>query len=210
MPVITKLATRDRMKDRIGTSEVTEDDRFDELLEVSTQIAVDLVGAEIRREAEVTLYPWGSPDRVSYLLIPRFPIESITSVKQAYLEPAEDDWSSITALVEHREYVVVDPGAGQAGNRGKLRRMYDTWLQLPHHIQVVGTFGFADPAEVPEGAIAPPVDLQESIVADAIMRWQHRNSAGYGSSELPGSVSELNPHPALKQACSRLRRWTLG
>lgn len=210
MVKITKLATRARVKDRIGTSETSEDDRFDELLEVSTQVAVDLIGAEVRREADVTLYPDGSPDQGKTLVLDRFPIESITSIKQAHIETAASGFASITALTADEDYIVVAPGSGEDSNRGMVRRISGVWTLKPMHLQVVGTFGFADPADVPVGGIEPPERLQEAITDDTIARWHHRNSGGYGSSELPGSTDDLKPHPALVAACKSLRRSLLG
>lgn len=205
MAIITKLATRDDLKQRLGTSETAQDALFDELLEDATQAAVDLVGVEIRREVDVAIYPWDPDTHSAFLYLPRFPVESITSVKQAYAVPSGNDWSGITALTEHSDYFIVDPGAGQATNRGTLRRINSQWQRGQHLIQVVGTFGFADPGSIPVGGIAPPKNLQEGIIAEALKRWSYRRPGGLGQKE-NGADREDAPHDKLVRAAEALRR----
>lgn len=211
MAIITKLATLDRFKRRLGTTETSEDQQLNELLDVATAVAVDLAGVEFRRDDAVTVYPWDVPDRGSFLYLPNYPIESIDSVKQVYRVPEGNDWTVVDPLVEYTDYLVVDPGAGKASNSGILRRINSMWFRKPGMIQVVGTFGYADPANVPEGAIAPPEELQEGIINEAIQRWTYRNTGGTGDVELPGGggyrSNGLKPHRNLVAAVKKLKRW---
>ena len=209
MPTITRLVTIDRVKSRLGTTESGEDAALYELIEAATELACRLVGSEIRREADVTLYPACFPRDTRRLPLSRFPIESISSVKQAYSVPDSNDWSEVTALTEFTDWMVDESASGSSGRNRWLVRLNDDWLAHPRFIQVVGTFGFADPASVPSGAHEPPEDLQEALAAEVIQRWTYRNTGGVGEVSLPSGGSYrsrgLKPHTALVDACRRLR-----
>lgn len=206
---MSKLATREDFKQLMGWSGDELDTLIDALLERASAVAERIAGHKLMREADVTEYPWDPVTHPRCVRLARFPIESVSSVKQLYDFGTDSDFDGQGALTENDDYVV-------DATTGKLCRIHGWWTAKRRHLQVIYTAGYYDPggaAPTPD-AIEPPKALQDGVLQHAIRMYQQRNTAGLANVNLGqgGSMStpDVEPHPSLLDACTRLRMWEMG
>lgn len=137
---LAKLADLKKLVSPGGTTETTHDELLTALLERASERAEDLVGHGLLRR-EVTEYPFDPIGQSRFLRLERWPIESITSIKQAMEAMTAAEFSSETALVENGDFVV-------DGERGKIERLNSAWYLHRNWLQVIYIGGFGDPANL--------------------------------------------------------------
>lgn len=141
--MITRLAKLADLKKLVapgGTTETTHDELLTVLIERASARAEELVGHSLLRQT-VTEYPADPACHSRFFRVRRWPIESITSIKQAMEAMTASEFSLETALVENDDYVV-------DSERGKIERINSVWYLNRNWLQVIYTGGFGDPANL--------------------------------------------------------------
>lgn len=190
MAMIAKLAD---LKTRLGIAGSAQDNTL-------TQILKD-VGAMFDTHCNRTLL-YSASDETEYfdgdvgeLLLRRWPIVSITSVK----EDDDQDWANATALTLNSDYRRHDP-------RGRLIRLPDDtrWLAGPNTVQVIYKGGYNDPAEAAIAGVSyVPERIQQAALLQAQFGWERRNQMSQASTSPVGGaggvVSTQSEYGMLRQ-----------
>jgi len=201
---LAKLADL-KQRDLLNISGTDLDTRLTTLLETASAMAESVRGAgrELRRGTFVE-YPWDTDPEAKVVKLRRYPIESVTSVKQLYDYGTDAEFTAQTALVENTDFVV-------DSELGKLERQYSHWWLKRRHLQVIYVAGYVDPDEDPmPDAILPPDDLQHGVLLQAVRLFRTGGFAGtdQAGGGAAGSVS-VNSQPLVPElvaACEALRR----
>lgn len=170
--MITRLAKLADLKTLIGDSEGAMDALLTQLLEQSSRRCegVELAGRPLMRQASIVEYPW-YPDAHRMFnqtfRVDRFPIESITSIKQRYGTSTDAQFTAETALVEFTDWTITGRPAGDPKNRGLIERVNGSWTLRPRYLQVIYTGGFMDPANLEVIAVAANADAIEVRAGEA-------------------------------------------
>lgn len=205
---MAKLAKLADFKTQMDLTATNDDAFIGQCLDRATAIAEQLCRRPLVREVDRVEFPEGEPRYSRFARLAVFPIESVASVKQLTSTGTDAIFTAATGLVENEDYVVDAAG-------GQLERIGAGWLLAPRCLRVQYTAGYIDPAtaEIPEGAILPPDDLQNAILQQALRLFQHRKTGGTRDVSFAhgGGVNftEAKPHPALLDVCAHLRRWSL-
>lgn len=203
------LAQLDDLKQLLGSDVTDHDALLTALLDRASAVAEGLVGVRegfLRRSVGVVEFPFSDLDQSVFLRLARRPIEAIASVRQLDQPGTDADFDAAEDLVENEDYTTDDWLA-------TLERIHTAWWLRRRCVRVIYTAGFVDPSEEvpPVSAIAVPQDLQHGVLQQAIRMFQTRDSAGLRQFSTGEGTSittvEAEPHPALVDACFRLRRW---
>ena len=129
-----------------------------------------------------------------YLQLDRYPIVSITSIKQAY----DYDFTSATALTEDTDFRIVKKG--KAGNKGIIYKINSAWLEKEDIIQVVYKGGFCPAGQTPgAGEFALADDLREAAIVQSAFDYKRKDDLGLASiSAEGGSISKFETYGLLK------------
>ena len=135
--------------------------------------------------ADVTEYLTGSGAR---LLLARYPIVSITSVKEA----TDYDFTNATALTADTDYRQV-----ASGKNGILFRMYNRWSQTEDSVQVIYRGGYAAAGQTPgTGETALPADIREAAIEQTCFVFKRRDDLGL--SAISGEGGGIQKFSAMK------------
>jgi len=151
---------------------------------------------------DVTEYYTGG---ASYLNLKRYPVVSITSVKESY----DYDFDSADALVADSDYRLVG-----GGKNGILYRIYSSWYDFDDSIQVIYKGGFCSAGQTPgEGEFVLPADLREAAIEQASFLFKRKDDIGLSSVGFEGgSISKFSPMdllPMVKKTLDDYVRRTL-
>jgi hypothetical protein len=133
--------------------------------------------------ADVTEYYKGLS---SQLIVKRYPIVSITSIKEAL----DYDFDAATALVANTDYRLTNGGAG-----GILHRMYTYWPDVPDAVQIIYQGGYCSAGQTPgSGETAMPNDLREAAIEQASFILKRKDDIGLTSVGFEGgSINKSGP-----------------
>jgi hypothetical protein len=132
--------------------------------------------------ADVTEYYTGAG---LYLQLRRYPIISITSIKEAI----DYDFDAADELVEDDDYRIMNGGIN-----GILCRIYACWPFTPDATQLIyrGGFAAAD-AALGENETALPDDLREAAIEQACLFFKRKDDLGLSSVSFEGgSIQKFN------------------
>jgi len=121
----------------------------------------------------------------SYLQLNRYPVISITSLKQAL----DYDFDSAEALEENVDYRLMNNGVN-----GIIRRINLQWFEVPDSIQVLSRGGFCAAGVSPaEGEIALPAKIREAAIEQATFIYKRKDDIGLsGVGFQGGSISKFS------------------
>ena len=152
--------------------------------------------------AAVTEYYTGQGQ---YLQLARYPIASITSIKDA----SDYNFTSAVALVADSDYRLI-----RAGEKGILYSMLGDWDPNPDAIQVIYRGGFVAAGDaVGTGETALPADLREAAIEQAVFLFQRKDDMGLVQVNYQGgSINkqvDMNLLPQVKLILDNYRRPSL-
>ncbi|MGD0077036.1 MAG: hypothetical protein ABSB91_00260 [Sedimentisphaerales bacterium] len=155
-------------------------------------------------DADVTEY-FGADPGWQRLLLKRYPIISITSIKEA----ANYDFDSAEALVVNEDYRIVNSGLN-----GIIYRIDGRWLAGEDVIQVISRGGYCGAGETPStGEHAIPNELREAAILQATFMFKRKDDIGLNSvSTMGGSISkfaDVELLPLVKQVLDKYKRPSL-
>lgn len=188
------------VKDRLGETSTQYDGLISRII---TGLGA-VFDAECRRRllvtaADVTEYHTG---RGPLLQVKRYPIVSITSIKEA-----EDyDFDSADALTADTDYRLL--GDGQSGT---LNRMYLNWPPTRDAIQIIYRGGYCSAGQTPgTGETALPDDLREAAIEQASFIFKRRDDIGLSGVTVEGGgmskFSAMQLLPMVANILSAYRR----
>jgi hypothetical protein len=179
-----RICTLADVKDRLGESGAEHDTLLNRLIASLESLFDSYTGRHlIVPSADVTEYYSG---RGPLLQIRRYPVVSITSIKEA----VDYDFTGADALVADTDYRIVNDG-----RNGIILRIYSVWDALSDSIQVVYKGGYCAAGVTPgEGETALPDDLREAAIEQATFFFKRRDDLGLSSVSFQGgSISKFSP-----------------
>lgn len=197
-----RICTVFDIKDRLGISADTTE--YDKLLTRLVNGIESIFNSHCDRQflltdTDVTEYYTGCGRQ---LLLKRYPIVAVTSIKQA----ADYDFASATALTEDTDYRQIN-----AGKNGIIYLAYTNWLGTPDSIQVIYRGGYrAAGKTVGSGETAVPNDLREAAILQATFVFKRKDDIGLASTGFQGgSISKFSAIkllPMVEQILKKYRR----
>lgn len=188
------------VRDRVGTetSNTTDDAAIQDMIRgVSGQFDTyaDRIFLLNSSDATETFSSFGR-----YLSVPRFPIVSVTSVKEA----SDYDFSSATSLTVNDAYRVVN-------DKGYIYRLAASWSSGPDENQVVYKGGYVGPgATVSAGETALPNDIREAAIMQVQFVLNRRGDVGLTAVSSTGmsitKFSAMDLLPLVKKTLNMYRR----
>lgn len=182
------LCTTDDVKNRRGITG-TESDTVIETIIAAVQAAFEGYCGRylIQTAADVTENYTGQG---LYLRLKRYPIISITSIKDA----SDYDFDNAEAWVADEDYRIV-----ANGTKGILYTLLGYWDEVPDSIQVIYRGGYCPAGSSPGvGETAVPDDLREAAILQAVYNFQRKDDLGLqtvsgtgGSIAKPGDADLL-------------------
>lgn len=198
--VVGRICTLADVKDRLGLTDTDHDSTINRIISGLEEIFNSHTKRSlIVSAADVTEYFTGLG---SYLQLNRYPIVSITSVKEAY----GYDFDSASALSENTAYRKV-----AKGKNGILYRVFSTWLSVEDTIQVIYRGGYCAAGQTPgEGEFAMPADMREAAIEQTTFLFKRRDDIGLsGVGFEGGSISKFSAIdllPMVKKVLDKYRR----
>jgi len=181
--VIARICTLADVKDRLGKTDTDYDAMINRIIAGLEAIFENYIRRKLLVSAvDITEYFSGCG---SLLLLNRYPVVSITSLKIAY----DYDFDSADALVENT-------GFRQVANaeNGILYRINMSWPENPDTVQVIYRGGYCSAGQTPgEGEFALPADLREAAIEQASFLFKRKDDIGLsGVSAEGGSISKFS------------------
>lgn len=141
-------------------------------------------GRPLLMNSEDVTEEYSSEDCREYLLFNRYPIISITSIKEA----SDYDFENATALVLNTDY-----RPSNKGLNGIIYRISDYWLAGDGVIESKYRGGYCGAGETPsQGEYALPAELREAAITQAIFLFKRKDDIGLSSvSSQGGSISKF-------------------
>ncbi len=180
------VCTTDDVKTRLGLS----GSKYDVMI---TAIVVGLTGrfdafcgrTLLQTAADVTdYYTGGCP----YLQLNRYPVISITSVKEAW----DRDFDNADALTANDDYWQMN-----GGKNGIIYRNLSRWPIRPDSIKVIYRGGYAAAGEEPGSSeIALPAEIREAALQQASLIYKRRDDIGLSAVGFEGG--SMNKFQAMK------------
>ena len=200
---VGRICTVADLKDRLGISDTDHDQLFARIINGLESVFNKFTRRTlIVNAADDTEYYTGGS---RYLQLLRYPIVSITSIKQS----AVYDFASADALVANEAYRQV-----RGGINGILYYIYSNWLETEDSIQVIYRGGYCSAGQTPgTGEVALPDDLREAAIEQASFIFKRRDDIGLaGVSEQGGSISKFSSIkllPIVEQILNSYKRQSL-
>lgn len=200
-----RICTLDDIKHRLGISDSDTD--HDELLNTIIAGIEGIFDNYTRRKliqtaADVTEYYTGDCE---YLKLLRYPVISITSVKESW----DYNFDDTDALTEDTDYRILN-----SGRTGMLFRAYGSWLKREDSIQIVYRGGYAPAGTSPAAdETALPAEIREAAIEQASFLYKRKDDIGLTSVSYDGgSISKfaaIKPLPQVAQILDSYKRRTL-
>lgn len=195
-----RICTLADIKERLGISNADNDIAINTIISGIEAIFNEHTGRILLLNAtDVTEYYTGLS---SHLQLKRYPIVSITSIKEAL----DYDFDNADALTANSDYRIV---AG--GKKGIIYRIYTNWLAADDAVQVIYKGGFCAAGVTPgENEFALPADLREAAIEQTSFIFKRRQDIGLaGVGFQGGSISKFSAIellPNVKQILDHYKR----
>lgn len=181
-----RICTLADVKDRLGLTDTEHDTLFNRIITGLETVFDNYTRRKlIANAADVTEYHGGYGNR---LCLKRYPIASITSVKEA----SDYNFDIADSLVANDGYRVVNNG-----DNGIIYRIYGLWLAKEDSIQIIYRGGFCAAGQAPgDGETALPADIREAAIEQACFIFKRRDDIGLSSVSFNGG--SVNKFSAMK------------
>ena len=181
--VTARICTLTDVKDRLGITNTENDTMLNRLISNIEDIFNNYTKRKLLlNAAAVTEYYTGQG---RYLQLDRYPVVSITSIKQAL----DYDFDNVDALIVNEGYRLLS-----AGKNGIIISIYLNWAETPDSIQVVYTGGYCSAGQTPgDGEYAMPADLREAAIEQVTFFFKRKDDIGLsGVGFQGGSISKFS------------------
>lgn len=197
--VVGRLCTLDDIKDRLAITTTDYDIMINRIIAgIDGLFESYTLRKLLLNPADETIYTTG---RGRKLLLPRFPIVSITSVTETDDYDFEGD--AAQALVADTDYRLIDNKI--------LYRINTVWNPIEDGIRIIYRGGYTSAGQtVGGGEFALPDDLREAAILQASFVYKRRNDIGLTSISVTGgsidSFSAMDLLPMVKMTLEKYRR----
>lgn len=201
--VIGRICTLADVKDRLGISDTEQDSIINRIIVGLEEVFRNYVNRHLLLNlVDVTEY---YSTQGSYLQLLRYPVVSITSIKEAW----DYDFSSADVLTEDTDYRKI-----RQGINGILYRIGLNWATVDDGIQVIYKGGYCSAGQTPgESEFAMPADLREAAIEQTSFLFKRKNDLGLaGVGFQGGSISKFSAIdllPMVKQVLNNYKRPSL-
>lgn len=199
---VGRICTLADVKDRLGESTTDNDVTINRIISGLEAIFDNYTMRKLLLNAVDETLNWtgGGGQRI---ILPRYPIVSITSIKEA----SDYDFENTDALVEDTDFRV-------KYDDGIIYRINGKWHTQEDCIEIKYRGGFVSAGQLPEAdETAMPNDLREAAIEQASFIFKRRNDPGVTSnSALGGSINiepAMNLLPLVKQTLDNYKRLVL-
>lgn len=170
-----RICTLADVKDRLGITTTEDDQLISRIITGLESLFDNFTNRKLLLNSAIeTIYRTGGGPRIS---LPRYPIVSITSIKESY----DYDFENETALVANTDY-------RQLGDKGVLYRMArQHWSAVEDSIEIKYRGGYVSAGQTPAAGETPmPADLREAAIEQASYIYKRRNDPGITSNSFQG------------------------
>ena len=183
--VTGRICTLGDVKDRLGISDTEHDTAINRIISGLKAIFDRHTNRNLLLNADDVTEYYSAISGESRIVLNRYPVVSITSVKESY----NYDFDAATALVENTHYRQL-----RSGENGILYRIYTSWATFEDAIQVIYRGGYCSAGQTPgAGEFALPADLREAAIEQASFFFKRRDDLGLaGVSFEGGSISKFS------------------
>ena len=181
---IRHFCTLADVKTRLGLSNTDNDDIIEQIITGITGMFENYVSRPLLIFTEDVYEYYGLDPGLRRLLLRRYPIVSITSIKEA----SDYDFEDAEALVANADYRLVNSGLN-----GIILRLDGHWLSGEDTIQSLYRGGYCGAGEAAgEGEYAMPVELREAAILQGTFMFKRKDDIGLDSvSTMGGSISKF-------------------
>ncbi len=179
---VGRICTLADVKDRLGETQTDYDTAINRIITGLESIFNEYTRRTlIVNAADVTEYQTAIG---RYLQLARYPVVSITSIKQAL----DYDFDSADAMTADTDYRLV---AG--GKKGIIYRIYSSWFETADSVQAIYRGGYCSAGQTPgDGEFALPADLREAAIEQASFIFKRKDDIGLtGVGFEGGSISKF-------------------
>jgi hypothetical protein len=199
------LCTLADVKTRLGLSTTDNDEIINSILDGNNGIFDSYTGRRLLLTDETVTEYFGADPGWRRLLFQRYPIVSITSIKEA----SDYDFDAAGALVANTDYRLVNQGLN-----GIILRINAHWLAGEDVIEVIYRGGYCGASETPgEGEYALPQELREAAILQAAFMFKRKDDIGLSAvSSQGGSINkfaDVELLPLVKQTLDNYKRPSL-
>jgi hypothetical protein len=190
------------IKTRLGLTNTDFDDIINSIIDGIDGIFDTYCGRPLLMTDEAVTENYGIDECRSRLLLNRYPIISITSLKEAF----DYDFTAAEALVSNADYRLSNKGLN-----GIIYRLNGYWLDGEDIIEVIYRGGYCGASEAAAaGENALPDELREAAVMQACFMFKRKDDLGLSSiSSQGGSISkfaDVELLPLVKQVLDKYKR----
>lgn len=161
-----RICTLADIKDRLGIAKSDNDAVIKRIIINIESVFDSFTGRNLIQPASdiIEYYTGGS----AYITLKRYPIISITTVKEA----VDYDYVNADALIADCDYRLI-------AQRGCLYRIYDKWSELPDCVQVVYRGGYVPAGQtIGTGETQLPDDIREAAIEQGSFIFKRRDDIG--------------------------------
>ncbi len=197
---VARICTLADVKDRLGETETDHDVTINRIITGLEAIFNEYTRRTlIVNAADVTEY-YTTEGR--YLQLNRYPVVSITSIKQAI----DYDFDNTDVMTADTDYRLIG-----AGKNGIIYRMNLSWFATADSIQVVYRGGYTAAGQEPgDGEFAMPADLREAAIEQTSFIHKRKDDIGLAGVGFEGGsiskFSSMNLLPMVKKILDNYRR----
>ena len=179
-----RICTLTDVKGRLGVSDTDYDTMISGIISGLDSVFESYTQRSLLLNAvDVTEYYTGLS---SMLQLRRYPVVSITSIKEALTY----DFAGETALTEDEDYHLMS-----GGKKGILYRIFMNWSRTRDSVQVIYKGGYCSAGQAPGAAeFAMPADLREAAIEQATFIFKRKDDIGLASVSFEGgSINKFSP-----------------
>ena len=172
------------VKTRLGQTSTDFDEIINSIIDGVDGMFETYVNRPLLMTDDDVIENYGADKRWRRLLMNRYPIISVTSIKEA----DNYDFAAAIALVENTDYRLVNKGL-----KGIILRVDTDWLAGEDIIEVVYRGGYCGANEAAsQGEYALPVELREAAITQACFMFKRKDDIGLSAlSEQRSSITKF-------------------
>lgn len=201
------VCTSADIKDRLGipTDNTENDTTIATIVSAMAALFDTYTNRSLIVTAQAVTEHFCSNNGSQWLQLPRYPVVSITTIKEAI----DYDFANVAALIANSDYRL-----SRSGIDGLLYRLYAAWPSVPDSVQVVYRGGYTAAGGTPgTGEIALPADLREAAILQGTFTFKRRMDIGLSGQSFDGGsinkFSEMNLLPQVREILDLYKRIVL-
>jgi len=197
-----RICTLSDVKDRLGITDTETDSLINRIILGIEAMFNSFTNRKLLLNSTDETY-YFSGDGRHRVVLPRYPVVSITSIKESY----DYDFDNTDSLIANTDYRLI-------AETGVICRIASTWCNYEDGVQVVYKGGYVAAGQTPgDGQTAMPADLREAAIEQASYIYKRKHDIGLTAQSFDGgSINKFAPIdllPLVKTILDNYRRISL-